>query len=90
MWSGRCFSFPWDFKITIRMETLFSQVFVLCLQDKKVGKVQLKLLHPGKCPVKFSFYKRVELSYKLDLEILNNKEAENFDIYYKRKTISLP
>lgn len=90
MWSGRCFSFPWDFKITIRMETLFSQVFVLCLQDKKVGKVQLKLLHPGKCPVTFSFYKRVELSYKLELEILNNKEAENFDIYYKRKTISFP
>lgn len=70
------------------METLFSQVFVLCLQDKKVGKVQFKLLHPGKCPVKFSFRKRVELSHKLELKIVSNEEAKSFDIYYKRKTVS--
>lgn len=70
------------------MEILFSQLIVLCLQDKKVEKVWLKSLHPGKYPVKFSFHKRVELSQKLELEILTQKEAKTFGIYYNRKTIS--
>lgn len=55
--------------MTVGMEILFSQLIVLCLQDKKVEKVQLKWLQPGKCPVKFSFHKRVDLSHKLELEM---------------------
>lgn len=48
--------------------TVAVQLIVLCLQDKKVEKLQFKWLHPGKQPVKFSFPKSIKLlincSYK--------------------------
>lgn len=51
------------------MEILFSQLTLLCLQDKKVEKVQPKSYPGNNGAVKFSFHKRAELSYKLELEM---------------------
>lgn len=54
--------------MTAGLEILFSQLTLLCLQDK-VEKVKPKLYLGNKGAVKFSFHKRVELSCKLELEM---------------------